>query len=127
VEVGEAVDARDPLVQARVVLHRAGAERVHAEIDVVVPRRDAREVAHHVGLGHFRQAFQVVFAAQGGGDQIVQRRLVHVERGQAVASAAGLRTLEDERLVLRDVRCGFRSLHVFKNDYNLTFRMTSAR
>jgi hypothetical protein len=109
VEIGEARDARHAFVEARVVLHRAGAERVHAEVYVVVPRRDAREVAHHVHLGEFRHAFEVVPAAQLGRQKLIERCLVHVERGQHVAAPPCLRALEDKRLVLRDVRRGLRS------------------
>ena len=51
----EAVDARHALVEPRVVLHRARAERVHPEIDRVVPRREPREVADDVDLADFGQ------------------------------------------------------------------------
>ena len=42
---GDAFEARDELVDARVVLHGATAEGVHAEVDGVVPGGEAREVA----------------------------------------------------------------------------------
>jgi len=53
VEVGEARQARDLLVQARVVLHRARAEREEPEVDRVVLPREARVMAHGFG---FREA-----------------------------------------------------------------------
>ena len=56
----EAGQARRPLVDLRVVLHRAGAERVEAEVDRDVPGREPREVAHHLDLGDLRQPGQVV-------------------------------------------------------------------
>jgi len=40
VEVAEAGEPDDPLVDARVVLHRARAERVEARVDPEVPRRE---------------------------------------------------------------------------------------
>ncbi len=40
----------DPLVQARVVLHRARAERVEARVQVEVALGDAHVVAHDLGL-----------------------------------------------------------------------------
>ena len=43
------------LVQARVVLHRARAERVEAGVEVVVALRDADVVAHELGLGDLGQ------------------------------------------------------------------------
>jgi hypothetical protein len=45
VGLGQALDAGDVLVDPGVVLHGAGAERVHAVIDGVVPGGEAREVA----------------------------------------------------------------------------------
>ena len=48
--LGQALDAGDELVDARVVLHGAGAERIHAEIDGVVPGGEAREVADDLDL-----------------------------------------------------------------------------
>ena len=53
--LGQALDARDRLVDARVVLHRAGAERIHAEIDGVVPCGEPREVADDLDLAELRK------------------------------------------------------------------------
>ena len=47
---GDAFEAGDDLVDARVVLHGAGAERVHAEIDGVIPGGEAGEVADDLDL-----------------------------------------------------------------------------
>ena len=52
---GEALDARDGFVDARVVLHGAGAERIHAQVDGVVPRREPREVADDLDLAKLRE------------------------------------------------------------------------
>ena len=41
---------------ARVVLHRAGAERIELLVDREVLRRQVREVPHHLELGHRRPA-----------------------------------------------------------------------
>ena len=46
----------EPLVDARVVLHRAPAERIEARVDPEVARRERREVAQHLGLGELGQA-----------------------------------------------------------------------
>ena len=51
VQVAEAAKADQPLVDPRVVLHRAGAEGVEAGVDAEVPGRELREVAEHLGLG----------------------------------------------------------------------------
>ena len=48
---GDALEAGDELVDAAVVLHGAGAERIHAEVDGVVPGGHAGEVADELDLG----------------------------------------------------------------------------
>ena len=56
VELREAGQHHEPLVDARVVLHRAGAERIEAVVDAEVARRELREVTDELELGHLRQA-----------------------------------------------------------------------
>src|SRR6185437_4142560 len=72
VQVGEARQAHSPLVDARVVLHRAGAERVEARIDPERPRRELGVVADELGLGQLRQprrrAARELGRNLGGGD-----------------------------------------------------------
>ena len=57
---GEAVEARDEFVYARIVFHGAGAERIHAEIDGVIPGGEAREVADDFDFADFGEAFDFV-------------------------------------------------------------------
>ena len=47
---------REALVDPRVVLHRAGAERVEAGVDAEVPGRELGEVPHELELRHLGQA-----------------------------------------------------------------------
>ena len=54
-QAGEARQARRPLVDLRVVLHRARAERIERDVDAVVPARQPHEVAHDLGFAHFGQ------------------------------------------------------------------------
>ena len=61
-QICKARDTRDLFIQARVVLHRARAERVHALIDRIIPGRDAREVTNHVDFSYFGHAFEIVVA-----------------------------------------------------------------
>ncbi len=72
VQVGEAGQARQRLARLRVVLHGAGAERVEAGVDAVVPGGEVGEVADHLQLGQLRHAGQPVLAqerrGQGGID-----------------------------------------------------------
>ena len=51
VDVGKAGHPRDFLVEARIVLHRARAEREQAKVDGVILPRQARIVAHGFRLG----------------------------------------------------------------------------
>ena len=81
VEVAEARQVDDPLVDPRVVLHRAGAERVEAGVDSKGARREPREVADELGLGELRQARRP-FAAQLLGD-LRDRQVVRGESGGA--------------------------------------------
>src|SRR5215207_10218164 len=117
-KIGETRDPCDSLVQPRVVLHRAGAERIHAEIDRVVPGRHTNEVTYHVDLAHFGHAFEIVVTTKLGGN--VQRDFVDVERRQAIADAPRLRALEDELLVLADVTSNFCNRCSHKNNRSLT-------
>ena len=55
VDVGKARQPRDLLVEARIVLHRARAEREQAEVDRVILPRQAGVVAHGFRLAEARQ------------------------------------------------------------------------
>ncbi len=55
-QVAEPRQPDEALVDARVVLHRAGAERIEARVDPEVAVRERGEVAQHLGLGELRQA-----------------------------------------------------------------------
>ena len=59
-EVGETGQPRQLLVEARVVLHRARAERVEPAVDRVVLLRQPGEMAHHLRLAEARQADRVL-------------------------------------------------------------------
>jgi hypothetical protein len=59
VEVAEAGQGGEALVDPWVVLHRAGAERVEAGVDPEVPRRELREVPQQVRFGELGQAWRL--------------------------------------------------------------------
>ena len=65
----EAGQARDLLVDPRVVLHRAGAERIEARVDREVQLREAREVADDVDLGDLGLALDLAAAAAPPGSR----------------------------------------------------------
>src|SRR5947209_17541758 len=102
-KISEASDARDTLVQARVVFHRARAERIHAQINRIIPRRDAREVAHDINLADFGQTFEIIVTTKRGRDDFIKRRFVNVEWRQTITLSSGLRTLEDQGFILCDM------------------------
>ena len=103
--LGQAFDAGDSLVDARVVLHGAGAQRVHAQVDGVVPGGEPGEVADDFDLAQLRAAAAGVFAvrcAQAAPDRPRARP------AEAACSAlAGRGLLEDQSLVLRLVGADF--------------------
>ena len=103
---GDAVEARDEFVDARVVLHRAGAERVHAQIDRVVPRGKPREMADHFDFADFGKSLdRVADIVRAQRRARVHRR--HIERREFDAALAGRGLLEDQPFVLADVTSGF--------------------
>ena len=82
---------RGALVDARVVLHRAGAERVEAGVDAEVAVGQVREVAHDLVLGQLGQARRLLAGERG-------RNLGHRQAvvGNAPGPAARLALLVDE-------------------------------
>ena len=98
---GDSIEAGDDLIDPRIVLHGAGAERVHAVIDRVIPGGEAGEVADDFDLADFRQ--RGGFGAQCGAEFGGGIDFGHIERAQAIGFLAGRGVLEDEALVLRDM------------------------
>jgi hypothetical protein len=92
----EAGRARDLFIDARVVLHRARAQRIKTGVDGEVQFREPGEVADDVHFRHLHFVLDLV-AAQCGGEDLLERLLRHVERGKLIAAAAFLRALEDQR------------------------------
>ena len=103
--VGNALDASDGFIHARVVLHRARSQRVHAQIDGVVPRRKPGEVTDDLDLAHLGHVAQVV--SFGIAEQLRQVWFRHIERRKLPGRLAGRGLLEDQSLVLADVAGGF--------------------
>ena len=92
VEVAEAGKRREPLVHARVVLHRAGAERIEAGVDAERAVGERREVADDLRLrelGQARRSRPAQRVGQLGDGQVGARRTT------GAATRAG--ALEDER------------------------------
>ncbi len=85
---GNAIEPGNKFIYARVVLHGAGAQRIHAQIDGVVPRRKTREVAENLDFAHLGKAFDacapVIRAESLGG---ICRR--HIEWRQFECALSG--------------------------------------
>ena len=62
VDVGESRQARDLLVEARVVFHRARPEREETEVNRVILARQARVVTHGFGLAEAGQIDRARYA-----------------------------------------------------------------
>src|SRR5579859_3908588 len=95
----DAVETRHEFVDPRVVLHGAGTEWVHAQVDRVVPRRESREVADDFDLADFGEVFYTV------GSVVRTQRFRgicgwDVERRQFERAFAGRGLFEDESFVL---------------------------
>ena len=54
---GQTIEARDEFVDAWIVFHGAGAERIHAEVNGVIPGGKAREMADDFDFADFGEAF----------------------------------------------------------------------
>ena len=91
VQVTEARQHDDSLVDARVVLHRARAERVEPRVDAEGPIGERREVPDDLGLGELRQARRALAP-----ERFREIDLRHVVERQARGAASGLRLLEDQ-------------------------------
>ena len=70
---GDAFEAGDEFVDPRVVLHGAAAQRIHAEIDGIVPGGEAGEVANDLDLAQLRHQSQI--RARGFAQQASPGRL----------------------------------------------------
>ncbi len=103
---GDAVEPGDEFIDARVVLHGAGTERIHAEVDRVVPGGEAREVADDFDFADFRESLNalaaVILAERIGG---IDARDVERRQFKGALTRRGL--LKDEAFVLAGVAKSF--------------------
>jgi hypothetical protein len=93
VDIGEAGQPGQLLVQPRFVLHRAGAKRERAGVDGEVLRRQPHVMPQGLGLAETRQADRL-FTFEPAQARREIRRLVEVDAGRA-----GAADLEDQRLL----------------------------
>ena len=93
-DVAEAGQPRHLLVEARVVLHRARAERKDAGVDGVVVLRQAHIVAHRLGLGEAGKADRLVRSSPPS------RRRERLPARRDRRRSVGAADLEDQRLLV---------------------------
>src|SRR5690606_41755983 len=93
-DVTEAGRPRHLLVEARVVLHRAGSERVEPRVDRVVPLGQAYVMAHGLRLGQPRQADRTLAL------QAVEPRCDWLRLGKIHTALRQAARLEDQRLLM---------------------------
>ena len=94
---GETRQRRQPLVPLRVVLHRAGAERVEIGVDRHVERRQVRVVADNVQLAQLRQRRSGVADQVRRGDQRRERLIGDVGLRQDRGGPSGTAGFEEQR------------------------------
>ena len=99
---GDAFEAGDKFVDPRVVLHGAAAQRVHAQIDGIVPGGEAGEVANDLDLAQLGHQSQI--RASGFAQQAYGIYFRHVERRHLVGLLARRRLFKDQGLILSKVR-----------------------
>ena len=103
--VGQAFNTRDKLIHAGVVLHGAGAQRIHTQVDGVVPGGEPREVADDLDLAQFwEQAGRV---AMRFAEQSFRVDRGNIQRRQLVRFFARRGFLKYQALVLRLMGANF--------------------
>ena len=98
--LGQPGQPRGPLVDLRVVLHRARPERIEVQVDRLVQVGEPVEVAEHVELAHLRQPRCLVAQDRCGQRRLPGGALARAirRRREANGTSSGTRALEDERL-----------------------------
>src|SRR5205807_1403923 len=93
---------RHSLIDPRVVLHRAGAERIESKVDVIVPGREPGEMADDVDFAQFWHSVNTI-AQQSVVDDFRDPASWNIQRRKIESLTAGGAFLEDEPFVDRKV------------------------
>ena len=109
--LGQPGQPRRPLVDLRVVLHRARPERIEVQVDRLVEVRQPVVVAQQLELAHLRQAWRVLPKDRCRQLRLPGRALARDVRRPREADRPPLRTgsVEDERLHDRELLAGGRA------------------
>src|SRR5215472_6181547 len=96
---GDPVEASDKFVYARVVLHSAGTQWVHPQVDRIIPVGKPRKVANHFNLANLGKALDA-FAAVCGAQRLCRVDGRHIEGWQFKRALSRRRFLENQSLIL---------------------------
>ena len=96
---------RYKFIYPRIVLHRAAAQRIHPQVDRVIPSREPREMANDLNLAQLRELCS--FFARIFAQQILGIDLWNIEGRQPIRLLPRRRLLKAQPLVLRQVRGNF--------------------
>ena len=108
-ESGKTADTGHLLIEPGIIFHRARPKRIHAEVDRVVPGRDAGKMSDHVYLRHLGNTVEAVVAKKFCGQGASCYR--HVQLRQMITDASCLRTLKDQTFILGRVLSYFFDRH----------------
>src|SRR5258707_51089 len=100
-------DARHKFIDTRVVLHSAGAERIHTQIDGVIPSRKASEMANDFDLADFRHITEILTLLLA--KQLSRIYFRDIERWQFPSCLARRRLFKNQAFVLINVTRRFTS------------------
>jgi hypothetical protein len=98
----DALEAGDELVHPRVVFHGAAAQRIHAEIDGIVPGGETGEVANDLDLAQFGHQSQI--RAGRLAQQVYRIDVRHIEGRHFVGLLTRRRLFKYQGLILSKVR-----------------------
>ena len=108
---GDAVEPCDEFIHARVVFHGAGAQRIHAQVDGVVPRGKTREMTENLDFADFRETLDA-FATMARAQRFRWIRGRHIQRREFERAFSGRGLLEDQAFILACVARRFFNLFV---------------
>ena len=106
--IGNTFQPRHHFVDAGIVFHRAAAQRIHTEVDSVIPSGEASEMADDFDLADFRQ--QAKIFAGFFAEQRLRIDRWNIQRRQAIGFFAGRGFLEDQPFILTDVAGNLRAV-----------------
>ena len=110
---GDAVEPCDEFIHARVVFHGAGAQRIHTQVDSVIPRGETCEMTENLDFADFRETLDA-FATMARAQRFRWIRRRHIQRRKFEGALSGRGLLEDQAFILACVARRFFNLFVHR-------------